>query len=186
MTSALEMIDLDRTYTVKEFMTLPDNGKRYELIGGKLSEMPGPSIQHGLIIRNLFHYLDTYLTDHPTGKVLNNLAFELNPKNAPLPDLAFVLSERLQSIDYSDAFPGPPDIAIEVLSRTDYTFKTDDKIVEYLKAGTRLIWLINPNSNLVFVYHPGGAKPLILDGNDELEGEDVIPGFNVKVSALFE
>ncbi len=183
---ATPIIDLDRSYTVEEFMSLPDDDNRYELIRGKLVEMKGPSYRHGRITSRLFHYLDTFLAAHPIGEVLNNLAFELNPNNAPLPDLAFVAAERLVAADFDSAFPGPPDLAVEVVSRTDYIYKTDEKVEEYLKAGTRLVWVVNPRSEVVSVYHPGKLKPRVLDIEDELDGEDVLPGFRLAVKALFE
>jgi Uma2 family endonuclease len=49
-----------------------------------------------------------------------------------------------------------------------------------------LVWLISPLSKVVYVYHPNQAKPETLGINDELDGEDIIPGFKLKVSALFE
>lgn len=177
---------LTRTYTVDEFIELPEYEGRYELIEGELVEMPGPSYGHGLLTRRIFHYLDTYLTSNSIGMVLNNLAFELSPKNAPLPDVAFILQQRTVGVDYTKPFPGAPDLAVEVISRTDEVFKLDDKVKAYLNAGTRLIWVINPNHQLVFVDRLGQNKPLVLDINDDLDGFDVIPGFTLPVSKLFE
>jgi Uma2 family endonuclease len=180
-------INFEQIYTVDQFLNLPEGDKRYELIKGELREMPGPSIEHGLIISRLFRQLDRFLSEQPLGQVVNNLAFVLNPKNAPLPDLAFILAERLKGKDFSDAFPGPPDLAIEVISRTDFVFKVDDKIDEYLKAGVRLVWVINPRKKIVELYRPAtGLVPQIISTSGELDGEDLIPGFRMKVAILFD
>jgi Uma2 family endonuclease len=186
MTTQLDPIDLTRTYTVEEFMALPDDGKPYELIEGEIVEMPGPSIAHGLVISRLFGFLHNYLVTNHYGQVFNNTAFILNSKNAPLPDLAFVKAERLAGVDFEDAFPGPPDLVIEVISRTDEFFRLDNKVEAYLEAGAHLAWVINPHRKIVFVESPNAIKPLVLGVEDELDGGDVVPGFKLLVKALFE
>ncbi len=183
MTTALE---LEKTYTIADFEALPDNGKEYELIRGELLEMPGPSTGHGIVISILDTELRLYNRKVDVGQVLPGIAFVLDPENAPRPDLAFVVKERLIGINYYDAFPGPPDLAVEVVSRTDVTFNVDDKVEDYLKAGVRLVWVINPRNKLVFVYHPNADKPQVLGLKDELDGENIIPGFKLPVKTLFE
>lgn len=177
---------LTRQFTVDEFLALPDDDKFYELIEGETIEMAGPSVEHGFVVKNLFRHLDTYLLNHPLGEVLNNLAFILNPKNAPLPDLAFVVNARLIDIDYTKAFPGPPNLAVEVVSRTDEVFKVDDKVEVYQKSETRLIWVINPHKKVVSIYHPKDLKPSVLSIEDELDGEDVLPGFKLPLLEIFD
>jgi Uma2 family endonuclease len=81
-----------RTYTVEEFMSLPDDGKRYELIEGELKEMPGRNINHGRITTRLVVSIANYLAGagKESGEVFTNMAFELAPKTAPVPDVAFI------------------------------------------------------------------------------------------------
>lgn len=174
-----------RTYTVEQFMRMPDNGKRYELLEGELVEMPGPNVLHGRITRRLFHSLNIFLEANPLGEAMNELAFELGPKTAPLPDLAFVRSERLTAIDESGAFPGAPDLAIEVMSPTDKWSAVSKKVQLYQQAKTRLVWVIDPFDKGVTVYRLDRPRRLLLI-DDELDGEDVIPGFKLNVRSLFE
>ncbi len=179
-------IDFERRYTFEEFLDLPDNGRQYELINGELIEMRGPSIVHGKIILKLGAFLDNYLAQNPVGQAFSGTAFVFTPKTAPIPDVAFVLTDRLGS-DKFDAFPGPPDLAVEVLSRTDMVFNVDEKIETYLQVGVKLVWVINPRSEIVFVYRPAsGLLPQCVNANGELDGEDLLPGLKIKVSELFK
>lgn len=188
MSAQLEVFNAERTYTVEEFMNLnwPDDDKRYELVEGELIEMKGPSAAHGAVINKLYSNLIIYLETNPLGLLFTNTAFELNPKNAPLPDLGFVSEQRLATINYDNAIPGAPDLAVEVLSRTDTFFEADDKVERYLKAGTRLVWVINPRGKYVLVYRLNSPDVQLLNPKDELDGEDVIAGFKLSVSKLFD
>jgi Uma2 family endonuclease len=159
------------TYTLADLMNLAAAGKEYELRRGELVEMPGPSYKHGVIVTRLDRYLDTFVSEQQLGQVLSNTAF--------------VLKARLMGFDVNDAFPGPPDLAIEVVSRTDVVFDVDDKVADYLKAGVQQVWVVNPRSQLVFVHLPNVDKPLVLDSHDEIEGNALLPGFSLKVAVLF-
>jgi Uma2 family endonuclease len=179
-------IDLNRSYTAEEFEALPYDGHEYELINGQPKEMSAPSTRHGKITAKLVISLGIFMEKNPLGEILTGSATVLNSKSAPRPDVAFIREKRMAGTDYDTAFPGAPDLAVEVISPSDIWFEIQDKIGEYLQAGVQLVWLIDPRSKLVFAYHPGDLKPLTLDVNDELDGEDVIPGFKLKVSELFK
>ncbi len=183
------MIDTAETYTLKEYMALPDNGKQYELVKGKLVEMQGPSAGHGTIIATLCAYLNMFVFGKQLGMVSSNAAFVFDrikdPNSARRPDVAFVSKSRLVGVDYNDAFPFPPDLAVEVVSRTDVWFEVSNKTVEYKEAGVPLVWVIFPPEQQVFVYSAGQKVKMLL-ADDELDGSDVIPGFKLKVSALFD
>jgi Uma2 family endonuclease len=78
-----------------------------------------------------------------------------------------------------------PDLAVEVISKTDDWSAIVAKANQYLKAGTSLVWVIDPYLKGVFVFHENDPFPQILKPEQELEGENVIPGFKLKVSDLF-
>ncbi len=176
-----------RSYTVEEFMSLPDDGKRYELIEGELIEMPGPNINHGIITSRLIRALSDFLKlqGQSPDLALTNLAFELARKTAPIPDAAYVTAERMAGADLSKAFPGPPDLAIEVMSPTDKWSEVIGKVRLYQRYQTRLIWIIDPFDQSVFVYRLNQPRRSLLIA-DELSGEDVMPGFALPVKELFE
>lgn len=180
-----------KTYTIAEYMQLPNNGKRYELVRGELVEMGQPGDLHGRIGSKLLAYLWTYGEQHalglaylPTGFVLD----DSNPKKPTVraPDVAFVSANRIPQEPLDGPLPIVPDLAIEVVSPTDIWTKVDDKVDEYLEAGVRLVWVIYPRRQTVYVYHPERPLAVLINPDSELNGEDVIPGFKPKIGLLFE
>ena len=186
----LNFADFSRIYTVDEFMELilPDD-EQYELINGELVQMNrgGPAYEHGKITTKILNSLYNYATEKGLGEVLTNLAFALTKSTSPIPDVAFISATRPAVEDPRKAYPGPPDLAIEVLSRTDIVFNVDEKIEAYLINGVRLVWIINPRRKTVEIFHPStGFKSQCLIGKEELDGEEVIPGFKLAVEKLFD
>lgn len=101
-----------------------------------------------------------------------------------MPDVAFVLTDRLPA-DRSKTFPIPPDLAVEVVSRTDVSLQIEEKAFAYLEAGTQLVWVLKPRSKTVTVYR-SEVDITLLTRNDTLTGEEVIKGFSCQVAELFE
>jgi Uma2 family endonuclease len=102
------------------------------------------------------------------------------------PDAAFVTLEQLDFPD-ADAIPVAPDLAVEVVSKSDSAYEVAAKALEYLAAGTRLVWIINPATRLVEVYRTGDTVPSqVLQIDGELEGSPVLPGFKLKIATIFE
>ncbi len=140
---------------------------------------------HGELGSILNGYLFAQVYPKKLGRLFNSQTdFELPGIGRRQPDLAFVSLERLPQNVY-EAVPLAPDLAVEVISKTDDFYKLEAKVNEYLVAGVRLVWVIRPFSHLIEVYHPGDLKPLTLGLNDDLDGEDVIPGFKLAVKDLF-
>ena len=81
--SEKKIIDIGETYTLKEYMSLPDNGKQYELVKGKLVEMQGPSIGHGTIIARLSRYMEVFATDNRLGRGIIQCGFVFDPIKDP-------------------------------------------------------------------------------------------------------
>jgi Uma2 family endonuclease len=78
----------------------------------------------------------------------------------------------------------PPDLVVEVLSPSDVSYEVDRRVQDYLGAGVKLVWVVHPQSRSVHVYRPGG-QGVILSERDELEGEQVLPGFRLPVREIF-
>ncbi len=174
-------------YTIEEFMQSPGNGKRYELVKGELVEIPPVGEEHGGIKSNMHGYIWQYVQRQQLGKVYtSDTSFVIDAQNATVrqPDVAFVSRERV--VRTTGAMPFPPDLAVEVVSLNDLWTEVDEKIEEYLQAGVRLIWVINPRRQVVYVYRQGVAGRQTLQLQDELDGENVLPGFRLRVNALFE
>ena len=86
--------------------------------------------------------------------------------------------------DETTLFDGPPILAVEILSPSDVTRKTQAKVQDYLAAGVKLVWLIDPTFRTVTVYQPH-ADPEMFAGDEELSGDPHLPGLRIRVSSLF-
>ncbi len=174
--------------TAEGLFSLPDDGWRYELIRGELRRMPPAGMRHGQIASRLNQHLAAYVETHNLGVVFTAEAgFRLtqHPDTVRASDVAFIARGRIPAEGVPTGYwPGAPDLAVEVVSPSDRFDDVIEKVVEYLAAGTRLVWVIQPRTHTVTVYRASGEVRL-LRGHEELSGEDVLPGFTCPVSALF-
>jgi Uma2 family endonuclease len=75
-------------------------------------------------------------------------------------------------------------LAVEVVSPNDRIDDVVEKVQEYLAAGARLVWVALPRSKSIMVYHPNGEIKILREG-EELQGEDVLPGFVCRLKQIF-
>jgi Uma2 family endonuclease len=81
--------------------------------------------------------------------------------------------------------PIPPDLAVEVVSPNDLFYDVQQKVGEYLQAGVRLVWIVNPRTREVHVYRGDGGFQLLKNG-DSLDGAEVVPGFRCPLAEIFQ
>ncbi len=176
-------------HTVEELYALPDDGRLYELESGCIVSEPLPGGRHGRIAAAIGAALIADVRANKLGVVFTNdtgYVLARNPDTIRGPDVSFVARERFEKAgDVTTAFPGPPDLAIEVVSPAVHPADMHAKVADYLAAGTRLVWLVDPERQQVTTYRSLLA-PRFLEADAELDGEDVVPGFRVRVSELFE
>ena len=183
-------------YAFKQEMVLPEHGKMtleeflesdlegYEYVKGELIPMPPTSGEHGKISINLILPLGQYVRENQLGDVyVPDTGFQIGDR-VLMPDIAFVSTQRLPD-DLSTAFAIPPDLAVEVVSRTDILHRVEEKAFAYLKAGTQMVWVLKPVSETVMVYR-SKTDIRVLTCEDTLTGEDVVEGFSCQVAQLFE
>lgn len=78
-----------------------------------------------------------------------------------------------------------PDLAVEVVSPTNTYGEVVDKVAEYLRAGVRSVWVVYPLGQTVSV-HDGSRRVMIFRGVDELDGDEILPGFRLRLNDLFD
>ena len=168
--------------TLEEF--LESDLEDYEYVKGELVPVPPTSAEHGRISTNLFLPLGVYVRENQLGDVyMPDTGFTVGER-IMIPDIAFISRERIPA-DMSKAFPIPPDLAVEVVSRTDALHRVEEKAFAYLEAGTQLVWVLKPVSKTVTVYR-SETNITLLTRDDTLTGEDVVEGFSCQVAELFE
>jgi Uma2 family endonuclease len=106
-----------------------------------------------------------------------------NPKTARKPDVSFIRRGRLPNEELpAGELRLPPDLAVEVVSPNDTVYELDTKVEEYLAAGVRLVWVINPEARIAIIHRLDGSMAKVREGQ-ELSGEDVVPGFHCLLSS---
>lgn len=173
--------------TAEELWHLSQDDRHYELVRGELVEMAPPGGEHGNIASRLDRRLGTYVEKQALGYVLveSGYCLECSPDTVRGPDVSFVRRERLPGGKLPRQFiPGAPDLAVEIISTQDRRAEIERKIEDYLTHGTQRVWVIDPDARTVTVHLPGGSARL-LRGDDFLDGEEVIPGFTMRVSELW-
>lgn len=173
---------------------MPNDGAGYELVRGELrrkgdSQAISPAgFKHGAIVARLTGALVPHIEASELGEVTGaETDFKLasDPDTVRAPDVGFVRRERIPAVELSEKFwPGAPDLAVEVISPNDTLYEVDEKVEDYLAAGVRLIWIVNPKKHTVTVYHQN-SEPQTLCESDVLDGSDVVKGFQYKVVRLF-
>ena len=184
----MAIVPTDRLMTAEDLMALPDDGWKYELAYGRVVRMAPASFIPGVIGMQVGIQIGMFLAEHPLGVCCGadtGFLLSTGPDVVRAPDVAFVRAERVSATDLPQRyFPGPPDLAVEVFSPTDRLSEVLHKIADYLAAGTRLVWLLHPAQRTATVFRPDGTM-LILGEHDELDGEDVLPGFRLRLSGLW-
>ncbi|MFH0351744.1 MAG: Uma2 family endonuclease [Chromatiales bacterium] len=175
--------------TSHELLRMPDDGQRYELLGGELRKMAPAGQKHGRIIMNIATPLDTHVRANELGRVYAaETGFQLtrNPDTVRAPDAAFVSTERLSAIGEVEGYwPSAPDLAVEVISPSDSYADVEDKVFDWLTAGTRLVIVVNPHKCAVTLYR-SLSEVSILTEVDTIDANDVVPGWKLPVKEVFE
>ena len=174
--------------TADELLKLPRGRFRYELIKGELITMSPAGSEHGAIVVNLTVLLGQHVKANMLGIVFGaETGFKIaeNPDTVLAPDVAFISREHVPESGIPKKYwSGAPDLAVEVLSPGDTTREVEKKVDEWLAAGARLVWTVNPGRKSVTV-HRAPKDSFTVSENDELDGEDVVPGFRCRVSDIF-
>ena len=142
-----------REWTYAEFARLPDDGNRYEVIAGELYVTPAPETPHQVVSGRFFIELSIFATrEHKLGEVLYAPVDVLfGPGDYLEPDLVFLRSEH-KHYRTRRGIEGPPDLVIEILSRSTATQDRGVKRERYAHFGVTEYWIIDPDRHRVEVY----------------------------------
>jgi Uma2 family endonuclease len=169
-------------------LSVPDDGL-YELVDGRIVEKD-VGAQQAEIASLLDQTIGPFVRTHRLGRVLSELVYRIDPARnlQRRPDVSFVsdakwpFRKRVPDVPVWDMVP---DLAIEVVSPNNSADEVQDKRLEYFQAGVTQVWVIYPRQREVYVYtSPTTVK--ILTAEQELDGGDLLPGFRLPLSSLFE
>jgi Uma2 family endonuclease len=170
--------------TEEDLLAAPEDGFKRELVDGEIRVSPA-GFRHGVVCVELITRLASFVEERRLGFVVDSsTGFRLPSGNLRLPDVAFVAKGRFEDDTPTVGFsPVPPDLAVEVLSPSDRPRQVLDRIGEYLEAGVRLVWVIDPEGRRATV-HRSLSDVKTVDEAGVLDGEDVVPGFTCPVAAI--
>ncbi len=175
-----------RLLTAQEFWQLA-NSKYRELVRGEVIETMPPGGRHGEVAGALLTLLRIWIKQGPGGYVAVEAGYILgrDPDTVRGPDVSYVRADRIPSTGVPEAFwPLAPDLAVEVVSPSETANEIQEKVRDFLGAGTPLVWVIYPRRGEVVVYTADGLARTY-SGDDVLEQPEILPGFSCRVSELF-
>ena len=160
----------------------------HEIVDDQLVETSPIGAYPAKLATTLGLYLGTHLLAHPNGQVVIEALFRLDSKNQRRPDVAFVSHARWpkgRRAPDGDPWEVVPDLAVEVVSKNDLAWDVLSKVGQYFNAGVRAVWLVFPREEVVHVF-TSFTQISVLTGNDDLDGGDIISGFRLPLTSLFE
>jgi Uma2 family endonuclease len=173
--------------TADELLLMPDDGFRYELVKGELRRMNPAGNVHGRIAVRVTWRLAQHVEENRLGTVYaaeTGFRLSSDPDTVRAPDVAFVSRTRVEAIGEVEGFwPEAPDLAVEVVSPGDSYSEVEEKVFDWLEAGTKMVVVINPRQRSATVFK---SPTDIVALAEALNGGDVVPGFELTVREIFE
>lgn len=165
--------------TADDLARFREPGKTAELVRGVLVVREPPSTSHGRRAARLTVRLGAFIEREDLGAVFaqdTGFRIERDPDTVRAPDVAFVSRDRLGQISGDGYADLAPDLVVELLSPSDRPGEVLEKVGQWLSAGVRLVWVVDPARQHARIYRADGTVT-IRAATEDLDGEDVLPGF---------
>jgi Uma2 family endonuclease len=188
MTEAIAYIEnmTPATMTAEELLRLNIPGKRTELVRGQLIVSEPPGFAHGVIAMRIGERMASFVREQALGGVVaaeSGFTLERAPDTVRAPDVGFVRGDRVPDPLPRGYAEFAPDLAVEVLSPGDRPGEVLAKVSDWLRAGTLLVWVVDPIRRSARVYRADGTETFA-SADDSLSGEDVLPGFSLPLASV--
>lgn len=172
---------------VTDHLSHPD--ALYEIVDGQVVELPEMGAYSYYVAFLLFEELRNFLATNPTGVVFLEAVFVIDVARdlRRRPDVAFISFGRWptdRTIPTIGDWEVVPDLAIEVISPNDRAEDLTRKIRDYFRSGVRMVWAIYPAERQAYIY-TSPRQVQILEGEDELDGDAILPGFRLPMARIF-
>ncbi len=174
--------------TAEDLQANPVENMCTELVAGRMLVREPPGYRHGDVAARLIIEIGAHVKAHALGRVLaaeTGFILFRNPDTVRAPDVAFIRSERVPATVPKGYPEFAPDLAVEVLSPSDRAGKVLSKVGDWIDAGARLVWIVDPERRTARVYRADGTVAS-LSADDTLDGEDVLPGLSLGLAAIVD
>jgi Uma2 family endonuclease len=172
--------------TAEELLRASHPGKRTELVRGILVVSEPPGTWHGIVAARVAIRIGQHAMATHAGEVAGQdtgFRIESDPDTVRAPDVAFVSNERLSGVSQHGYAAIAPDLAVEVVSPGDRPADVLAKVSDWLRAGARLVWVIDPDRRVARVHRADGTIEVVGD-DGALNGENVLPGFSCALAEI--
>jgi Uma2 family endonuclease len=174
--------------TAQELFEHSHEPYRQELVGGRLFEMEPPGAEHGRVAAVIGALLYAHVEREVLGIAFTSeVGFHLasDPDTVRAPDVAFVARKRVPATGIPRGYwPGPPDLAVEVVSPNDRHSEVQGKALSWIDAGTRAVVVVDPPLRTAMVYR-ARDDIRILTADEPLQLADLVPGWSPLVGEFF-
>ena len=180
--------------TADDFFDFCDrNDGRYELVDGEVVELAPVQRRHGRTASSISAAFHNYCRRIGVGWSEVDVGYTVSsgPDTVRSPDVSLVLRDAQNDGEEEQrAFiPGAPDIAVEIVSPSNTAREMERKVAEYLAAGSQRVWVVyqatRRNPRRVLVHQSDGAT-LTYTGDDTITDEELLPGFSLSLTEIFD
>lgn len=174
-----------RAYTYADLAAMPDDGNRYEIIGGELIVAPAPTTNHQRVVNRLSTLLTFHVWERDLGEVFTApLDVVLSPYNTIQPDILFIAGDRSHITD-GRTIAGAPDLVIEVLSGRTRGVDLVRKKAMYATAGVREHWIADPVSRTLTLFALVNGEYEPMAQADGTARSVTVSGFEIAAADVF-
>ncbi len=182
------MHQADLLLTYDDYLSLPNDGKRYEIIEGELLMSPAPEPEHQDVLRNIFTALASFVSANALGKVYcAPIDVVLSMTDIVQPDIVFIAHDRLSIVRKKNIIAAP-DLVIEIVSPSTAIIDRTRKKMLYEHHGVREYWIVDSETKSVEVYVRRDSRfgDLTIFRVPESAASSVLPGFTLPVEQIFQ
>ncbi len=174
--------------TYQDYLQMPEDRNRREILEGDLYVTPAPSPRHQRVVANLSILLEGYLSQHHAGKLYPSpIDVVLSQINVVQPDLVVVTTERLHIVT-TTSIQGPPDLVIEVLSPSTAPVDRGRKLETYARFGVPEYWIVDPDLQALEIYnlHEGAYELVPSRADPRGPRSPLLPDLAIETRTLWD
>ena len=170
--------------TYEDFLVLPNDGRRHEILDGEHYVNPSPNTKHQMASMRLVLALGEFVYAHNLGQIFHApYDVVLSDHDILEPDVIFVSTARRAIITDANIH-GAPDLVIEILSPSNHAYDERVKYHAYERFGVGEYWIVNPEAETVTIFRRAGNKFIRTETADAIT-TPLLPGFALAVNTIF-